>query len=185
MRGTVVTFALLIGASSCSSCESCKGSSANLDAGPTTDAASTPQASAPASTSPPVASSPPKMETNYVCRTLARAITSKACDCPQKNKMGCCYFGTPSFEKGKLLPAPYVSCSGGKTDWPNEVETHLCEVAKDDKKKELLTACFAAKENLQCGKTAQEDVGVQVPRECETLLKEVQQSFGPKKAGAH
>lgn len=182
MRRMVVVLALSIGASACSSCESCKGSSANLDAGPATDVTTPPPATAPASTTPPAASAP-KMETNYVCRTLARAITTKACECPQKNKMGCCYFGTPSFEKGKLLPAPYVSCSGGKTDWPNDVETRLCEAAKDEKKRELLTACFAVKEHLQCGKTAQEDVGVQVPRECETLLKEVHPSFGAKKAG--
>jgi hypothetical protein len=47
-------------------------------------------------------------------------------------------------------------------------------VGKDDKKSELLMACYAARGNLRCGKTAQGDVGVEVPPECETLLKEVQ-----------
>jgi hypothetical protein len=169
MRRMVVFFALSIGASSCSSCESCKGSSRAADAGPTVSEASSP----PATSAPPAASAA-KVEPNYACRKVARAITEKACECPQKNKMGCCYFGRPPFENGKLLAAPYVNCSGGQTDWPAAVESKLCEVGKDDKKSELLMACYAARGNLRCGKTAQGDVGVEVPPECETLLKEVQ-----------
>jgi hypothetical protein len=120
------------------------------------------------------------MEANYACRMIARAITEKACSCPQKNKLGCCYFGRPAFENGNLKPSPYVTCSGGKTDWPATVEAGLCEVAKDEKKKDLLMACYAAKDRPQCGKTAEGDVGVEVPPECETLLKEVQASLGKK-----
>ena len=178
MRRMVVVIALLASASSCSSCESCKGSSKAPEAGaPPVDAA----ASAPVVTPPKPTASTPPMEANYACRMIARAITEKACTCPQKNKMGCCYFGRPTFENGKLRPSPYVSCSGGKTDWPSTIETHLCEVGKDENKKELLTACYAAKERLQCGKTAQNDVGVEVPPECETLLKEVQSAPAPSK----
>jgi hypothetical protein len=121
------------------------------------------------------------MEPNFACRTLARALTEKACSCPQKNKMGCCYFGRPSFRDGKLQASPYVSCSAGKTTWPSDVENALCEVGKDEKKMELLMACYAAKDGLRCGKTAAEDVGVEVPPECETLLKEVQGKLAPKK----
>ena len=179
-RGVVAVFALLVGASSCSSCESCKGSAKGPDGGSTPAA----DATAPVVSAPPPkpAYSGPPMEANYACRMLARAITEKACSCPQKNKMGCCYIGLPAVEDGGLGPTPYVSCSGGKTDWPSDIETRLCEVGKDEKMKDLLFACYqATKPKLECGKTAQGDVGVMVPRECETLMKGVQAAAAPKK----
>lgn len=174
MKRATIAFALststlLLGASSCSSCDSCRGPSGAADAGasPTSDARSTTTASATTSAAP---SALPPMEANYACRMLARAITSKACDCPQKNKMGCCFFGAPGV--GAEARAPFVSCSGGKTDWPSMVEDQICKVGKDEKRKELLMGCYAAKERLRCGRTEAGDVGAEVPRECETLLKE-------------
>ena len=61
------------------------------------------------------------------------------------------------------------------------VESRFAKAGKDEKKLELLMACYAAKDGLRCGKTAAEDVGVEVPPECETLLKEVQGKLAPKK----
>ena len=172
MRRFVLSLALLIGVSSCSSCESCKGGAAN-DAGPEAAPPETPSATAStAASAAPSASAP--MDPNYACRMLARAITTKACDCPQKNKMGCCYFGAPGV--GAEARAPYVSCAAGKTDWPAVTEETLCKVGKDEKKTELLMACYAAKAKLRCGRSEAGDVGVEVPRECETLLKEVSAS---------
>lgn len=113
------------------------------------------------------------MEANFACRTLARAITQKACECPQKNAAGCCAFGAPTVTNGTAGPTPYVECSKGKTDWPADFETRVCKAGSDEKKKELLLSCFAAKDKLRCGKTAQNDLGAEIPRECETLLKEV------------
>lgn len=169
-RRIPAVFALLLAASSCSKCDSCKGSSNAPDGGGTNDSAA-PTASVTA-TAQPTASTPP-MEANFACRTLARAITQKACECPQKNHAGCCAFGAPPITNGAVGPTPYVECSKGKTDWPADLETRLCKAGSDEKKKELLFACFAAKNKLRCGKTAQDDLGVEIPRECETLLKEV------------
>lgn len=112
------------------------------------------------------------MEPNYACRMLARAITAKACDCPQKNKMGCCYFGAPG--PGAAARAPYVNCSGGKTDWPSSVESAICKAGMDEKRRELLFGCYAAKEKLRCGRTGAGDVGAEVPAECQTLLEHAQ-----------
>lgn len=168
-RMTIVfTLASLVGASSCSSCESCKSSSGAPDAALASSSPDVPNGPTQATAS---ASLPP-MEANYACRTLARAITSKACDCPQKNKVGCCFFGAPGV--GAEARAPYVSCSGGKTDWPSTVEAEICKVGKEENRRELLMGCFAAKAKLRCGRTEAGDVGAEVPRECETLLKEAQ-----------
>lgn len=169
MRRMAVVFALLIASTSCSKCDSCKGSSNAPDAGAVTNDSAAPSTSV--ATAKPSATTPP-MEANFACRTLARAITQKACECPQKNA-GCCAFGTPPITNGAAGPTPYLECSKGKTDWPADFETRLCKAGSDEKKKELLFSCFAAKEKLRCGGTAQKDLGVEIPRECETLLKEV------------
>ena len=121
MKRILFAFALSIGASSCSSCESCKGSSGEADGSatsPTTDAAALPiPTPSVTETAPPTPSADP-MDPNYSCRLIARAITTKACGCPQKNKMGCCLVGMQPVGKGGVGPSPYVSCSSGKTDWP-------------------------------------------------------------------
>lgn len=175
MKRVVFAVLFLFGASSCaSSCDSCKKPSES-ETTPTTDAAALPQPTNPTTEVPTVAPkpspSPPAMEPNYSCRLISRAITEKACGCPQRNKMGCCLFGTPPITQGTAGPTPYVSCSAGKTDWPAEVEARICKVATDEKK-DLLAGCLAAKERLQCGKTEKGDLGVLVPYQCETLLKE-------------
>jgi hypothetical protein len=178
MRRIVVVLALLIGASSCSSCDSCKGSSAKPDGGGDGATSVIDTATPVASSAPAPSASAGPMEPNYACRMVARAITTKACECPQKNKMGCCYFGAPG--NGAEARAPYANCSGGKTDWPAEIEEHLCKMGTEERLKELLFACYAARNNLRCGRSEGGDVGAEVPRECETLLKEVQTSL-PKK----
>jgi hypothetical protein len=169
MRRIAVVFALLLAASSCSKCDSCKSSSEKPDAAPVQPV----DGSAPIATpsAKPTSSTPP-MEANYACRMVARAMTEKACSCPQKNQAGCCVFGMPPVTAGTAGPVPYVECSKGKTDWPADLEARLCKAGSDEKKRELLMGCFAAKEKLRCGKTAQNDLGVEIPRECETLMKE-------------
>jgi hypothetical protein len=175
MRRMMVILALLIGASSCSSCESCRGS-AKGDAGPDGATTSDAETAEVPSAAPSASASAPPMEANYACRMLARTITTKACECPQKNKMGCCYFGAPGV--GAEARAPYATCSGGKTDWPAYVEEHVCKMGTEERLKELLFGCYAARNKLRCGRSEGGDIGVEVPKECETLLREVQTSYG-------
>jgi hypothetical protein len=170
MSRIAVVFALLVAASSCSKCDSCKGSSNAPDAGRGPVAVELD--AAPPVVKPKTTASTPPMEANYACRMIARAIAEKACECPQKNNAGCCAFGAPTVTSGVAGPVPYLDCSKGRTDWPADLETRLCKVGSDEKKKDLLLSCFAVKEKLRCGKTAGNDLGVEVPRDCETLLKE-------------
>jgi hypothetical protein len=129
------------------------------DAAPAASSVAPPPASIAPATAARSAAPPAKMEPNFVCRSLARELTAKACGCPQKNQAGCCFFGSSSLE-----------CSKGRTDWPSVVENRLCDGADADKKLEALTRCYSARDRLVCGRTAQGDLGARLPNDCEPLF---------------
>jgi hypothetical protein len=140
----------------------------------TADTPTTPSPNEPGSAARPAASvAVTPLNANTACRTLAHQLTAKACDCPQANRKGCCFFGSPWSSGANAGKTPYVECSQGKTNWPALVEQRLCTNATDDAKSILIQRCMASLsglQTLQCGKSTTGEPGALVPRDCESLF---------------